>query len=326
MKVVSLFAGAGGLDLGFKNTSGFVLTWANDNDPDAVRTYNTNFGGGCVLADISTIASSEIPDADIVLGGFPCQGFSVANTGRRSDDARNALYLQMLRVIEAKRPLAFVAENVKGLTYMEDGEVLRRIVQDFELAGYDVVWKILNAADYGVPQRRERVFIVGLRKDLRAQFRYPEPTHSNERDTGLPQWVSVGQALMPLPDPDLHHTLSNHTYSKYKLRFNGYLGHRMIDPDKPAPTITARGDNRGGVVVLHHPSNERRMSVRELATVQSFPLDFFFDCNQSAAYRLIGNAVAPRVAEAVATALRSALLAAGSTFAEGVSVEARERS
>jgi DNA (cytosine-5)-methyltransferase 1 len=119
--------------------------------------------------------------------------------------------------------------------------------------------------------------------------------------------VTAGGALGDLPDPDQPHGLKNHTYSKYKLRFNGYLGHRAIDPDMPAPTVTARGDNRGGVVVLHHPSNERRMSVRELATIQSFPVDFFFDCTQSAAYRLIGNAVAPRMGLQVALALREAL-------------------
>ena len=103
-----------------------------------------------------------------------------------------------------------------------------------------------------------------------------------------------------IPDPDLPHALKNHEYSKYKLRFNGYIGHRRIDPNQPAPTVTARGDDKGGVVVLHHPNNLRRMSCRELATVQSFPLDFEFYGTRSSVYRQIGNAVPPLLAKAIA--------------------------
>ena len=306
-KVSSLFAGAGGLDLGFEIAGGYETVWANDSDPDAVATYRANFGSHIVLGDIREISPDNIPDSDVILGGFPCQGFSLANTGRRADDDRNVLYLEMLRVVAAKQPKAFVAENVRGLVLMDKGEILRRIVEDFEELGYDVTWKILNAADFGVPQRRERVFIVGVRNDLHTAFEFPSPTHSKSSEGGKLPWVSVGDALRGLPDPDGPHNLTNHTYSKYKLRFNGYIGHRKIDPDQPAPTVTGRGDNKGGVVVLHHPSNERRMSVRDLAVVQSFPLDFKFECKQSAAYRLIGNAVAPSVASVIARALQSAL-------------------
>lgn len=306
-RVVSLFAGAGGLDLGFSKIGGYKLVWANDNDADAVATHRRNFDAHCVRGDIRDIPSVNIPDCDVVLGGFPCQGFSLANTGRREDDERNALYLEMLRVVRDKKPRAFVAENVKGLVMMAKGEVLRRIVKDFEDLGYDVTWRLLNAANYGVPQRRERVVIVGIRKDLESSFEHPSPTHSREGEDGTGRWITTGEALASIPDPDGLHDLANHTYSKYKLRFNGYIGHRMIDPDQPAPTVTGRGDNRGGVVVLHHPSNERRMSVRELAAIQSFPLDFVFDCNQSAAYRLIGNAVPPKLAESIAAALLQAL-------------------
>lgn len=307
-KVVSLFSGAGGLDLGFATAGGFELVWANDSDPDAVNTYRANFGDHIVLGDIAKIESAAIPDCDVVLGGFPCQGFSVANTGRRADDARNELYLQMLRVVRDKKPAAFVAENVKGLMQMSGGEVLARIIGDFEELGYSVEWRLLNAANFGVPQRRERVVIVGIRLDLPTKFSFPPPTHSKEATPGTRGWVSAGHALRDIPDPDLEHTLKNHTYSKYKLRFNGYIGHRPIDPDSPAPTVTGRGDNKGGVVVLHHPSNTRRMSVRELAAIQSFPLDFYFDCNQSAAYRLIGNAVPPRLGRHIAQAVRTALV------------------
>lgn len=306
-RVVSLFAGAGGLDLGFKMSGHFDLVWANDVDPDAVATHRANFGAHAVLRDIKDVDSTQIPDCEVILGGFPCQGFSVANTGRRVDDDRNELYLQMLRIVREKNPLMFVAENVKGLAQMAGGEILRRIVLDFERLGYNVVWRILNAADYGVPQKRERVIIVGVRTDVQGTFEFPSPTHSERPQAGVLPWVTVGEALRHFPDPDGIHAVLNHTYSRYKLRFNGYIGHREIDPSRPAPTVTGRGDNKGGVVVLHHPSNERRMSVRELAAVQSFPDDFFFDCNQSAAYRLIGNAVPPLLGRHVADATYRAL-------------------
>lgn len=302
MRVVSLFCGAGGLDLGFKN-AGHELIWANDFDKDAVETYRKNLGNHVFHKDIARIPVSDIPDCDIVIGGFPCQGFSMANMHRNVEDTRNRLYLELLRIIANKNPQYFLAENVKGLLNFEKGKVFEMIVADFIGVGYKVTCKVLNAADFGVPQKRERLFILGVRNDIESKIYFPSPTHA-PRDKAdllcLKPWVSVGDALRNIPEPEETHSLSNHTYSKYKLRFNGYLGHRHIDPDIPSPTITARGDTRGGVVVIHHPKNHRRMSVRELAIVQSFPLNFSFDCNQSSAYRLIGNAVPPKLAEAVA--------------------------
>lgn len=299
MKVVSLFSGAGGLDLGFK-MAGHKIVWANDIFQDAVETYRTNLGKHIVCDDISNIDSSEIPDCDIVIGGFPCQGFSVANTKRSVDDKRNILYHQLVRVVEAKKPNFFVAENVKGILNLGKGTIIELILKDFRKIGYTVHVDVLNAADYGVPQLRQRVFIVGVRNDINFRFNYPNPTHSKDGVDGLRKWVTVGEAFEGLPDPDEPNDILNHEYSKYKLRFNGYLGHRVIDPDKPAPTVTARGDDKGGVVVLHHPSNKRRMSCRELAIVQSFPIDYKFLGPRSSIYRQIGNAVPPLLSYAVA--------------------------
>lgn len=305
MKVVSLFCGAGGLDLGFIQ-AGHQVIWASDIDEHAVATYKHNIGNHVHGADIKEIDASTIPDCDVVVGGFPCQGFSVANMGRKANDSRNQLYLELLRVIRDKSPSFFVAENVKGLLSLEKGRVFDAILGDFSTLGYVVKHRVLNAADYGVPQKRERLIIVGVRNDIDFDFSFPEPTHA-PRDKadllGLKPWVSIGEALADIPEPEVAPDIPNHTYSKYKLRFNGYLGHRRIDPTQPAPTVTARGDNKGGVVVLHHPNNHRRMSARELASTQSFPLDFVFQCNRSIAYRLIGNAVPPMLASAVASAL-----------------------
>jgi DNA (cytosine-5)-methyltransferase 1 len=262
-----------------------------------------NIGDHITLADLESIISERIPGCDIVIGGFPCQGFSVANTSRTVDDPRNKLYREMLRVIKDKKPLFFLAENVKGLVSLGKGAVLDKIIGDFNEAGYRVKWTVLNAADYGVPQTRQRVFILGTRNDLTIEVDFPTTTHADPK-RGLhvfkKPWVGIGKALAGVPDPDDEHGIPNHTYSKYKLRFNGYLGHRTIDPTRPAPTVTARGDDRGGVVVLHHPNNQRRMSARELAITQSFPVDFIFSGTQSSVYRQIGNAVPPMLAEALA--------------------------
>lgn len=302
MKIASLFAGAGGLDLGFI-WAGHEIIWANDNFEDAVLTYKKNIGDHITLGDIKLISSDMIPNHDILIGGFPCQGFSVANTKRSKHDSRNQLYLEFLRVLKDKQPRYFVAENVKGILSLEKGKIFELIVDDFKSAGYSVSHKLYNAADYGVPQKRERVFILGKRLDVTGTLDPPLASHTENPDLFKDKktWVSVGEALSNIPNPDGEHNLVNHTYSKFKLKFNGYLGNRKVDPEKPAPTVTARGDSKGGVVVLHHPSNLRRMSVRELATVQSFPIDFEFIGTNSSAYRQIGNAVPPILAQKIAT-------------------------
>lgn len=299
MKVVSLFSGAGGLDLGFQ-MAGHEIIWANDIYEDAVATYRKNLGDHIVLGDISEIDTDDIPDCDIVIGGFPCQGFSVANTKRHAADERNALYKQLIRVVKAKKPKFFLAENVKGITTLEHGKVFQMILNDFSSMGYKVISQILNAANYGVPQTRLRVIIIGVRNDIDFEYVFPNPTNSESGKDGLPIWISVSEAMAPIPDPDLPNNLPNHDYSKYKLNFNGYLGHRALNPEKPAPTVTARGDDRGGVVVLPHPNGQRRMSCRELAAVQSFPLTYVFSGNRSSVYRQIGNAVPPLLGYAVA--------------------------
>ncbi|HBC88751.1 MAG TPA: DNA (cytosine-5-)-methyltransferase [Lentisphaeria bacterium] len=302
MKVVSLFSGAGGLDLGFIR-AGHNIIWANDNFLDATNTYRRNIGKHIICKDISDIPSCEIPDHDILVGGFPCQGFSVANAKRNEHDERNKLYLELLRVLIDKQPKFFLAENVKGILNFLNGKVFELIIDDFKKAGYRVKYKVLNAADYGVPQNRERVIILGVRNDIEYNLEHPEPTHEETPDlfSNRKKWVSIGEALKNIPEPEDYHSLSNHTCSRFKLKFNGYLGNRAIDPTRPAPTVTARGDEKGGVVVLHHPNNHRRMSARELALTQSFPIDFIFEGTNSSVYRQIGNAVPPLLAFAVAS-------------------------
>jgi DNA (cytosine-5)-methyltransferase 1 len=161
--VVSLFSGCGGLDLGFIN-AGYNVIWANDFFSDAVKTYQENIGKHIVFGDISKIPSSKIPNGfDILLGGFPCQGFSIANKKRSMMDERNFLYKEMLRIVKDKKPKFFLAENVKGLLSMHRGKIIEMIIRDFKELGYQVDYKLINSADYGVPQQRERVIIIGNR-------------------------------------------------------------------------------------------------------------------------------------------------------------------
>ncbi len=308
MRVISLFSGAGGMDLGFVQ-AGYSVAWANDIWRDAVETYRLNFGPHTITcANIAEIDVNEIPAAEVLIGGFPCQGFSVANRNRHASDTRNSLYLQFLRVLRAKEPLFFVAENVKGIKSLSGGRVFRMIISDFESAGYVLQHSVINAADFGVPQKRERVFFFGYRNDIQDRLVFPpSPTHAPRdiADTlGLKPWVGVGDALAIIPDPDEPNGLENHDYTKYKLRFNGYLGHRIVRAEEPAPTITARGDDKGGVVIHHHPNNRRRLSARETAYVQSFPLDYKFFGTKTSVYRQVANAVPPTVARAIAEWLR----------------------
>ena len=299
MKVVSLFSGAGGLDLGFIK-AGHDIIWANDCYYDAVKTYEKNIGNHIVCRDIGLISSEDIPECDIVIGGFPCQGFSVANMNRHANDGRNSLYLHLVRIIKDKNPKFFLAENVKGILTLDKGKVFEKILLDLEDLGYSIQYKLLNSANYGVPQKRERVFIIGVREDIEFQYTFPEASHSEIADNNKKAWVSVADAFENIPDPDMPNSMTNHEYSKYKLTFNGYLGHRVIDPQKPAPTVTARGDDKGGVVILPHPNCKRRMTCRELAAIQSFPLEFEFHGTRSSIYRQIGNAVPPLLGHAVA--------------------------
>lgn len=295
MKIVSLFSGAGGLDLGLVQ-AGHDIIWANDFDADAVATYRANIGPEIELGDICAIPSSAIPDCDVVVGGFPCQGFSQANMLRFAEDERNRLYLEFLRIVRDKQPLYFLAENVRGILSLAGGQAIQKIESDFAAAGYRVSKKLFNVADYGVPQMRKRVIIAGTRADLpeRLDYEFPQPTHADPakvKKLGLRPWMTIAEALAHIPEPSEKHELKNHVFSLYKVTNRNFTGHRRTDPDKPSPTILARGNGKGGVCAIQHPQNHRRMSIREQAAIQTFPDSFDFTGRLNSAYRQVGNAV-----------------------------------
>ncbi|ARD47513.1 DNA cytosine methyltransferase [Sporosarcina sp. P33] len=213
IKTVSLFSGGGGLDLGFIS-EGFDVVWANDIDKDAALSYAENIGEHVNLNDITEIDLNEIPKADVLIGGPPCQSFSLVGK-RNVEDERGSLVWSYLSALSHIKPQCFVFENVLGLksAKTKDGTlVINDLLKAFKQEGYTVSWEVINAADYGVPQRRKRVILVGLRGDK--SFVFPEPTHSEEGDFFKKKWVSVEDALSDLPSPN---QLSTREYEKESI-------------------------------------------------------------------------------------------------------------
>ena len=324
-KIISLFSGCGGLDLGF-HQEGYETVWANDFDHWACETFKKNIGDVIVEGDIEQIDpydNTSIPDCDIVLGGFPCQDFSMIRKRPGLDGERGNLYKSFLRVVDAKKPKVFVAENVKGLLTANNKKAIKQIVSDFEniAPGYKVKVKLYNFADYGVPQLRERLLIVGIRSDIDFDFEHPDPTHSAKDDDLLPH-VTAGEALANIPS-DAKNTeqqnLSPKTVEKLKLisaggnftdipkdhplYVKGMISHvyRRIHPDEPSKTIIAAGG--GGTWGYHYPE-PRSLNNRERARLQSFPDDFEFVGTMTQVRKQIGNAVPPQGVRELAKTLK----------------------
>lgn len=286
MNIISLFSGAGGLDLGLIH-AGHHIVWANDIDSNAVATYRANVDPNIIQADIRDIDINEIPNGDVVVGGFPCQGFSIANMRRNVNDERNLLYEFFYHTIQIKQPSFFIAENVKGILSLGGGTIMQNIIRDFNEAGYLVEYRLVNMADYGVPQHRERVIIIGQRNDIGENmlFHFPEPTHNREN------WVSISDAIGNLPPAGDTTNDPNNYGSNYRIVVKNFTAHRVTNPNLPSPTILARGNGKGGVCAIPHYNGERRLTIRESAVIQTFPLDFNFIGNMGSCYRQIGNAV-----------------------------------
>jgi DNA (cytosine-5)-methyltransferase 1 len=307
MKVVSLFAGCGGLDLGLVN-SGHNIVYATDFDKDCKLTYDANFDHCLELKDIKLLKGKELPKYDLLTGGFPCQGFSVANLYRDVKDERNELYLEIVRLLNETNPKYFLAENVLGILSLGKGEVVKQIMKEFSeigindgKMGYEVHKYKLNAADYGVPQGRKRVIFLGISKNIDFEERRklfdnfpPAKTNSSKSEKKLPPQKTLREAISDLPEPYSLEgdKLHNHYGTKHKVKINGYMGNRKLSWDKPGPTIVGRGGGTGGPVIAVHPNCERRFTVRETARIQSFPDDFKFYGSTSSQFRQIGNAVA----------------------------------
>lgn len=315
-KVISLFSGCGGLDLGLEGNFAYLGTkyaenpfeviWANDINAKATKTQELNFPHTKVVCDdITKVLEDELelPEADIVVGGFPCQDFSLAGKRRGLTVQRGQLYLSMAKVIEQVKPKIFMAENVKGLLSWEGGLGIRTMISDFEELGYHVEYRLHNTANFGVPQTRERVIIMGVRKDVGDKVIWPLETHSSTPETtGLKPWVTLQDALGDIEDEKVQCRLPNYGYSKAKL-FPGTQGNTTTKADRPGPTM--RAEHHGNIEF--HYKLPRRLSAREAARIQSFPDDFVFVSSTTDTYRQVGNAVAPVFGWHLAQALKEML-------------------
>ena len=328
-KLVSLFSGCGGLDKGFED-AGYKRVWANDFDPDAQAVFRLNLGE-IDGRDITQVLVEDIPECDIITAGFPCQPFSNAGNRRGVYDERGELYLECLRIIESKHPRAVLFENVKGLlsSKHQSGKKLIDVIKsDLENLGYRVNYKVVNASDYGAPQNRERMILVGLREDVGKTFEFPPVQEDKSKLTlrnildvppGTPNqdayWPYSPQAQNMIEQIPEGGSWKSIPYEKLSPRFQRIRDnmkryhapnfYRRFSRDEINGTITASAqpENCG----ITHPTQNRRYTIREIARIQTFPDDFvFIDKTPKdivAMYKVIGNAVPCHLAEVIASAI-----------------------
>jgi DNA (cytosine-5)-methyltransferase 1 len=305
--VVSFFSGCGGLDLGFiggfnykgTNYQGlpFGVSAAYDVDRRSGETYKLNVGDHFQCADLSDIANIRVPAADVLIGGFPCQDFSTCGPRKGLSSERGRLYLALRDYMREYLPRVVVAENVSNLIFMEKGEVLKKIISDLEEPGYRFEYWNLYAPDYGVPQTRNRVFLVGVRDDIEGFPRRPIRTHLNDHPT-------VDWAISDLEEI-LDESVPNQSqYFKANKATNGHgQGDEISLRGFPGYTVRANAKSR----VQFHYSLPRRLTIRECARLQTFPDDFEFPHPPTSSIRQIGNAVPPVMAYRVARSIANFL-------------------
>lgn len=323
MDIISLFSGCGGLDRGFEN-SGFNVIWANDNDKNILDTYKYNHPNTeIVIGDISKIPSKDIPNEVFgLIGGPPCQSWSAAGNGLGINDPRGKLFFEYIRILEDKKPLFFLAENVKGMLSEKHKESVDLIKTLLDKAGYNVTINLVNSADYGVPQKRERVIIVGYRNDLNLEFTLP---NKNVNQTLVKEYLE-DITIKPISSKDnlaqpKKCIIPNHEYFIGSYSYIFMSRNRVLDWNLPSYTIQASGRQASlhpqapkmvkvekDVMKFAHGSTKlyRRLSIRECARIQTFPDDFlFFYENLNTGYKMIGNAVPVNLAEALAKKIYS---------------------
>lgn len=330
VQLVSLFSGCGGLDVGFEQ-AGFTRIWANDFDKDAQTVFTKNLGQ-IDGRDIRDVPAAEIPECDIITAGFPCQPFSNAGNRKGVHDSRGMLYLECLRIIKEKKPTVVLFENVKGLMstkYVDGRHLIDVIVEDLETiddVGYEAVYGMYNASDYGVPQNRQRLILVAVRKDKNVTFAPPIPQTDKSALTlrhvifDIPadvpnqvDWQLSPQAMdmiLHIPEggswKDIPYDLLAPRFQRIRDNMQRYHSpnfYRRFSRDEINGTITASAQPENCGII--HPIHNRRYTIREIARIQTFPDSFTFvdDSvkNVTAMYKVIGNAVPPKLAFAFAT-------------------------
>lgn len=304
IKVASLFCGCGGSDLGMVGGFKFLgknykklkfdIVYAADFDSAAVETYNSNFKHPAVCEDITkTDFTSITDDIDVMIGGFPCQSFSTVNPTKDTNDARANLYKEIVRFLIVKKPKYFICENVKGLLTLQKGDIIKKIEKEFEDCGYRVKHRLIRAVEYGVPQFRERVIIVGIRNDVQGEYQYPEPVHNESN------YVTLSKVIDSLEIEEKKYYFSEKAVQGMKNAKNNMKRGLWQSLDKPSLTVTSHlaktSINSRDPVLLVDPQKElyRRFTPREAARIQSFPDSFVLNKSETKSYKQIGNAVPP---------------------------------
>jgi len=301
ISVVSLFSGCGGMDLGFLGGFDFLgenfdrtpfnIVWANEINTAACATYKMNIGNHIIEGDINNVINDLPQKADVVIGGFPCQDISINGKMLGIKGARSSLYTAIVEAVRRIQPKVFVAENVGGLLLKQNEASLNKILEDFNSLGYNIHHQSYLASDYGVPQTRERVFIVGTRNDMP---KFVPPTPKNEKPITAKQ--AIGDLETLSEDKEFSHIWS-------LAKVSGEQGNRSLIADRPGYTI--RAECHGNI--QFHYSLPRRISMREAARIQSFPDNFRFPAKLRETERQIGNAVPPVLAWCVAKAVESVI-------------------
>jgi len=318
LRVASLFSGCGGMDLGFQQ-AGFEILWANDFERAACETYAENIGDHVHCGDVSQVNLADIPEVDVIIGGFPCQDFSMIWKRGGVDTDRGNLYRYFVKAVKIHQPKIFIAENVRGLLTANGGAAVQQIAEDFANLGYVVDVDLYNFAQYGVPQVRERVFIVGVRADIDWQFTKPLPTHD------AASYVTSGEALRGVQKVKLNQERQNiadktrrmlelipegGNFSDipkgHPLYVKGMISHvyRRLDRSKPSTTIIAGG---GGGTWGYHYEEPRPLTNRERARLFGYPDDFHFLGSVTEVRKQIGNSVPPPAAKIIAESIKAAL-------------------
>ena len=301
LKVASLFCGCGGTDVGLLGGFDFLgenyarnpmeIVYANDIEESACRIFEENFGVVPDRRDIRTVPASEIPEIDVLTGGFPCQSFSiVAQNPKRLGykDERGMLFFEMCRILREKQPKCFIAENVKGLLSANKGEAFPLIISEFEKSGYQVTHKLINAAAFGVPQKRERVIIVGIRNDLGFKYKFPDDVFVED------EYAVLGSVVENQVDEK--YFFSEKAVQGMRAAKRDMNKGRAQDLNKPCNTVgshLAKVSLNSTDPVLLDGGRYRRFTPREVARIQSFPESFKLIGVEGAQYRALGNAIPP---------------------------------
>lgn len=303
IKIIDLFAGVGGIRKGIENAYGqdnVECVFSSEINKFAVQTYKANHNNENVHGDITLINEKYIPDHDLLLGGFPCQAFSMAGKGLGFADTRGTLFFEIERILKEKKPKTFLLENVKRLVTHDKGNTFKVIIDKLEGLGYKVFHKVLRARDFGVPQNRERIFIVGF-LDPNIDFKFPEPLKINTK---------VGDILDDNVDPK--YTISDklwlgHQTRKLNNKANGKgFGYQMVTHDSSyTGTLSARYNKDGSEILIYQEGkNPRKLTPREAARLQGFPEDFIIPVSNAQAYKQFGNSVCVPVITAIANEIK----------------------